>query len=108
MGSAVNDSIGELGGSFGVAILGALLSITYRGSIDNAISGAGDVVRDVPASTLDALRESLASATLVIARLPQDVVGPAQQVAGEAFVTGMGGAVLAWRWFPDHVAPTAE
>ena len=47
-------------------------------------------------------------------------MAPAQQVAGEAFVTGMGwallagalvtmgGAALAWRWFPDRVAPTAE
>ena len=120
MGSAVNDSIGELGGSFGVAVLGALLSITYRGSIEKAISGAGDAIREVPAPALDAIRESLASASLAIARLPQDVVVPAQQAAGEAFVTGMGwallagavvtlsGAALAWRWFPDSVAPTAE
>jgi EmrB/QacA subfamily drug resistance transporter len=120
MGSAVNDSIGELGGSFGVAVLGALLSVTYRDTIEKAISGAGDVVNEVPAPALDAVRESLASASLAIARLPQEVIAPAQQAAGEAFVTGMGwallagalitlgGSVLAWRWFPDSVAPTAE
>ena len=42
MGSAVNDSIAELGGSFGVAVLGAMLSITHRGSIDAAITRIGD------------------------------------------------------------------
>jgi hypothetical protein len=120
MGSAVNDSIGELGGSFGVALLGAMLSITYRGSIDAAIAGAGDTIREAPTAVVEAVRESLASATIVIARLPQDVAAPVQQVAGEAFVTGMGwalligalvtagGAVLAWRWFPDRVAAAAE
>jgi EmrB/QacA subfamily drug resistance transporter len=120
MGSAVNDSIGELGGSFGVAILGAMLSITYRGSIDAAIAGAGNTIREAPTAVVDAVRESLASATIIIARLPQDVASPVQQVAGQAFVTGMGwalligalvtagGAVLAWRWFPDRVAAAAE
>ena len=71
-------------------------------------------------AVVDAVRESLASATIVIAQLPTDVAAPVQQVAGEAFVTGMGwalltgalvtagGAILAWRWFPERVSAAAE
>ena len=48
MASAVNDSIAELGGSFGVAVLGAMLSVTYGGSIDAALARAGTAIREAP------------------------------------------------------------
>ncbi len=120
MGSAVNDAVGELGGSLGVAILGASMALTYRRHIEAAITAAGDAAQALPREALDAARESLAAASLAAARLPDDVVEPFRQVTAQAFVTGMGwalligalvvglGALLAWRGLPDHVERVEE
>ena len=100
MGSAVNETIGEVGGALGVAVLGAMLSASYRSTIDAALASAGDAVRVLPAEALEAVRDSLVGASLVIAQLPAQYADPARVVAGEAFVSGMDaalwtGAVLA-------------
>ena len=73
MGSAVNDAMSELGGSFGVAILGATMSIFYRHNIEQAIAYAGDKVTLLPPQALEAARESLAAASLEAARIPDSV-----------------------------------
>lgn len=118
MGSAVNDAVSELGGSFGVAILGGIVAFFYRSRIDASIASLGDVAESIPQQFLDAVRESLASAVVLVQQLPSDLSDPAQEVVGGAFVSGMGwalsvgavvalfGALLAWRLFPpriDHV-----
>lgn len=94
MGSAVNDAVGELGGSFGVAILGAIMSVFYRQDIESAIASLGDRVRDVPVGVLDAVRESLASASLAAARLSSTDATVVHEATGVAFVTGMTWALL--------------
>lgn len=94
MGSAVNDAMGELGGSFGVAILGATMSITYRQHIEEAITAAGDRITLLPAGAVEAARESLAAASIEVARIPEGVGSIYRQVAGEAFVSGMTWALL--------------
>jgi len=94
MGSAVNDAVGELGGSFGVAILGAIMSVFYRQDIESAIASLGDRVRDVPVGVLDAVRESLASASLAAARLSSTDAAVVHEATGVAFVTGMTWALL--------------
>ncbi len=120
MGSAVNDAVGELGGSFGVAILGAVMSVTYRQHIDDAIVAAGQAVDRIPASALAAARESLAAASLAAPRLPPGASVPFREVAGQAFVSGMTwalfigatftalGVLLAWHSFPVRVEPVEE
>jgi hypothetical protein len=94
MGSAVNETVGEVGGSLGVAVLGALLSASYRGSIDQAIASAGASIASVPAAVINEVRDSLAGATLAIPQLPADLATSAQRVAGEAFVSGMTSALF--------------
>ena len=118
MGAAVNDAVTELGGSFGVAVLGGVLAFFYRDRIDDVIASAGGA--PAPPEALDAIRESLASATVQIQRLPVDIARPAREVVGEAFVSGMGwalsvgavvalmGALLAWRFFPRHLERVEE
>ena len=118
MGAAVNDAVAELGGSFGVAVLGGVLAFFYRDRIDDVIASAGDA--PAPPEALDAIRESLASATVLIEQLPVDIARPAREVVGEAFVSGMGwalsvgavvalvGALLAWRFFPRHMERVEE
>jgi len=120
MGSAVNDAVGELGGSFGVAILGALMSVVYRDRIDAAVAALGERAASVPGEVLDAVRESLASAALIASRMSPDDADVAHVATGEAFVGGMTwamllgggivavGAVLAWRFFPRELEQVSE
>lgn len=120
MGSAVNDGMSELGGSLGVAVLGSLLALGYRNSIEQAITAAGDAIATIPSNVVDAVRESLAAGSLAVARLPADVATPIRKVAGEAFVSGMTtslmvaagivavGALLAWWLFPARVDRVEE
>lgn len=120
MGSAVNDAVGELGGSFGVAILGALMSVFYRARIEEAIAAIGDRVREVPVTVIEAVRESLASATLIENQLAEPDAGVVREVTAGAFVEGMTwallvgavivavGLVLAWRKFPVRLERVHE
>ena len=120
MGSAVNDGVGELGGSLGVAILGSLLSLGYRNEIEAQIQAAGDAISSLPAGVVEAVRESLAAGSLAVAQLPADVATPIREAAGNAFVSGMttallvaaaivgAGALLAWRMFPSRVERVEE
>ncbi len=120
MGSAVNDMMGELGGSFGVAILGATMSVFYRQHIEEAITAAGDRISLVPDRAVEAARESLAAASIAAGQVPGDIGAIYRDVVGAAFVSGMTwslligavfvtlGALLAWRRFPVHVEPVDE
>jgi Na+/melibiose symporter-like transporter len=123
MGSAVNDMMSELGGSFGVAILGAVLSIFYRQHIEEAITAAGDAITAVPPAAVEAARESLAAASIAAGRFDPgsaDVAEVYRSVVGQAFVSGMTwalligavfsaiGVVIAWRRFPAHVERVEE
>lgn len=120
MGAAVNDAVTELGGSFGVAILGGVLAYFYRDRIDGVVASAGEAAASVPQGALDSVRESLAAASVLIAQLPEDLAAPARQIVGQAFVSGMGwalsvgafvtflGALLAWRFFPRQMERVEE
>jgi MFS transporter, DHA2 family, multidrug resistance protein len=120
LGSAVNDGVGELGGSLGVAILGATLAVVYRNQIDADIAAAGDAISGIPEQVVDAVRESLASASLILRQLPPEAVEPVRVAADNAFVSGMDialavgaviaaiGAVVAWRMFPARVERVEE
>lgn len=120
MGSAVNDAVGELGGSIGVAVLGALMTVVYRARIDAAVAALGERASQVPAEVLDGVRESLVSAYLVASRLSSEGAGEVRVTTGAAFVDGMTwalfigacvvavGVVLAWRLFPRHVDQVSE
>lgn len=120
LGSAVNDAMGELGGSFGVAILGAVMSVFYRSRIEEAIASLGERATAIPSEILSAVRESLASASLVARRLPEQYASEVREVTGAAFVTGMTwallagavivliGLVLAWRVFPVRLERVEE
>ena len=120
MGSAVNDAMGELGGSFGVAILGGVLSVFYRQHIEEAITAAGKAINEVPAGAVDAARESLAAASIASGQLPGELGAAYREVVVAAFVSGMTfalvigavvaalGVLLAWRRFPVHVEHVDE
>ncbi|TWG20834.1 MFS transporter [Actinoplanes teichomyceticus] len=81
VGSAVSNTIRQLGGALGVAVLGAVLSSVYRDNLGAATDG-------LPGAAADAARESISGAYAVAAQ-----AGPAGPglIAGanEAFITAM-------------------
>ncbi|MCX6459404.1 MAG: MFS transporter [Actinobacteria bacterium] len=120
IGSAVNETMGEVGSALGVAVLGALLSTSYRATIDAAITAAGSVVDSIPAHSLDLVRESLAGASVAIPQFPAQYMEPARRIVGEAFVNSMDnalfvgagvvllGAILAVAFFPRRLENVGE
>ncbi len=105
VGSAVNDTSREVGGSLGVAVLGSILSSVYRSSLDLDLSGA-------PPAAASAIEEGIGSALAVADQAPV-AVGPAiAEAARTAFTDAMGPvfvsaaavavltALLAWRLMP--------
>lgn len=79
VGSAVNDTVQELGGTLGVAVIGSLVAALYRGGIDDA---------GFPAAIGTPARSSVAAADAVAAQ-----AGPAGQrlvlLAHDAFTSAM-------------------
>ncbi|BCY12802.1 MFS transporter [Actinoplanes sp. L3-i22] len=81
VGSAVSNTIRQLGGALGVAVLGAVLSSVYRDNLGSATDG-------LPGAAADAARESISGAYAVAAQ-----AGPAGanliHTANESYVTAM-------------------
>lgn len=87
IGSSVNDTARELGGTFGVAVMGSVFNGVYRADIGTGLSRSG-----LPQVVHDGLRDSVGGAMIVIERI-QGFVGPAAAQAvrapvQEAFMHG--------------------
>jgi DHA2 family multidrug resistance protein-like MFS transporter len=117
VGSAVSNTIRQLGGALGVAALGAVLSSVYRNHLGSAADG-------LPAAAADTARESIAGA-YGVAEQAGAAGSQLTQAANDAFITAMHyasigstvvavlGAVVAAIWLPgkrpaDAPAPTAN
>ncbi|HWH94585.1 MAG TPA: MFS transporter [Baekduia sp.] len=77
--SGTSQTLNELGGALGIAVLGSVGTALYRGQIDNAPSGG------VSAGDAHAVHDTLAGATSVAAHLPPSLLDAAQT----AFTHGM-------------------
>lgn len=107
IGSAINDTTRELGGTLGVAIIGSVFSSLYVG----ALNVAGGVFAQLPPETQDLTKESVAAAGIVARELGADAPAFLNQV-NDAFLSGLGaacfvaagvafaGAVFASRFLP--------
>ncbi len=117
VGSAVNDTARELGGTFGVAIVGSLFSSVYANRVGELLAGTA-----LPAEAQRVARES-AGAGVEVARRTAAEAGPeaGRAVKGAidtAFLDGfhvgswvsvgvvLCGALLAWRFLPSRGAAT--
>ncbi|WP_329068878.1 MFS transporter [Streptomyces sp. NBC_01429] len=80
-GSAINNTFRQVGGALGVAVLGSVLSATYRGRIDGHLGA-------VPAAARDAAGESI-EATLGVARGLGAAGEPLAGAAYDAFLDAM-------------------
>jgi hypothetical protein len=112
VGSAVNDTTRELGGAFGVAIIGSIMSSLYSARLDDRV---GD---SLPAPALDTAKESMGAALAVGNQIGGADGARIVDAAREAFVHAMTraslvtaafsivGAMVALRWLParaiDH------
>jgi predicted MFS family arabinose efflux permease len=88
VGSAVNDTTRELGGTLGVAVLGSVFSSVYGPGLADKLAGL-----PIPGPALDAAKESVGATLAVAAQAGQG--GPAiVEAARAAFVDGLGAASL--------------
>ena len=88
VGSAINDTMQEVGGALGVALLGSVLAAAYSGAMAPATHG-------LPSPLAAAARNSLAAAARIAARLDGNAGHALLAAARDAFVLAMHGAVLA-------------
>jgi MFS family permease len=84
VGSAVNDVTRELGGTLGVAVVGAVFSSVYGPRLAQLLHGTG-----VPAPALAAARQSPAAALQVAGRAPASAHAAIIDAANRAFVAGL-------------------
>jgi EmrB/QacA subfamily drug resistance transporter len=83
-GSAINDTIREVGGALGVAIVGSLSAAVYQSRLGSALATA-----HVPGAVTHAATGSVAAADLTGARLGGVPGGELISAAHSAFVTSM-------------------
>lgn len=107
IGSAVNDTTRELGGTLGVAIIGSVFSSLYVGALDDS----DGVFAHLPPETQELTKESVAAAGIVARDLGADAPAFLDQV-NDAFLSGLSvasfvaagvafaGAVFASRFLP--------
>ena len=84
VGSAVNDTTREFGGTLGVAIVGSVFASVYSGQLaDNP------AVAWLPAGVRSAMGESVAAAQQVIGQLPPPRMGDVRHAVETAFLDGL-------------------
>lgn len=93
LGSSVNDTVREIGGTLGIAVMGSLFNSMYRAHIDSGFLGA-----PLPESAIDSLRDSVGSAAIVIERIAQAAGANAalavRTPVQDAFMNGFRGSSL--------------
>jgi predicted MFS family arabinose efflux permease len=113
VGSAVNDTVREVGGALGVAVLGSVLASQYTGAIS-------DTTAALPAEAAHTAGDSLGGAVLVAQHIGGSTGAAVLEAAQAAYVDGFGlaltiaavvaaaGAAAAAIWLPAQAAAPAE
>src|SRR4029453_2848397 len=84
VGSAVNDTTRELGGTPGVAIGGSVFASIYTARL-----GGDSVVAALPAQVRETMERSMAAAQQVIGQLPYGMVPDVRAAVNTAFLDGL-------------------
>jgi EmrB/QacA subfamily drug resistance transporter len=106
VGSAVSNTVRQVAGALGVAVLGSVLSAVYRNDVASAVSG-------LPAPVRDAAQESISGAYAVAGRLGagaprlidaanQSFVSAMHWAAGVSALVALLGIVIVLRWMPGR------
>ena len=89
VGSAMNDTTRQLGGALGVAILGSLLTSSYRSAIDGT-----DTLRSLPVQVAGTARDSIVAASAIADRIGGPAGATIGAAARDAFIDAMDRTVL--------------
>ena len=89
VGSAVNDTTRELGGTLGVAVVGSVFASFYGVALADALAGS-----PLPPDALAAAEESMASALVVAGQLPTALGAQVLTAAQNAFISGLSAGSL--------------
>jgi Na+/melibiose symporter-like transporter len=112
VGSAVSNTVRQVAGALGIAVLGSVLAGVYRGQVDSAAAV-------LPEPARDAARESISGA-YGVAEQAGSAGGAVVSAANDAFVTAMHwsatvgavvallGMLVALRWLPGRAAGQHE
>jgi fucose permease len=84
IGSAVNDTTRELGGTLGVAIVGSVFASVYSADL-----GSAPALATLPPEVTSAMRNSMALAHKVIEQLPAEHAGQVRDAVNHAFLNGL-------------------
>ena len=84
VGSAVNDTTRELGGTLGVAIVGSVFASLYSGRL-----GSAAALTALPANVRETMQGSIAGAYTVIGKLPAGQVAGVRGIVNHAFLDGL-------------------
>jgi EmrB/QacA subfamily drug resistance transporter len=84
VGSAVNDTTRELGGTLGVAIVGSVFASVYSGRL-----GADSAMAALPVELRSTMERSTAAAYKVIEHLPSTGVASVRDAVNHAFLDGL-------------------
>ncbi|MFF2076227.1 MFS transporter [Kitasatospora sp. NPDC058162] len=118
-GSAVNNTFRQVGGSLGVAVLGAVLSSVYRDGMTGPLHQLPQAVQEKAGANLDRAGESLESTRAFIEHVPgglaDGLIGPANDafihamhvVASLSVGISLIGALVAWFLLPRRAAAGA-
>jgi EmrB/QacA subfamily drug resistance transporter len=88
VGSAMNNTLRQVGGALGVAVLGTLANNTYLAKVNAAL--AGNTQTGLPAQALDTIRSGIQAAHIVAERLGNTALARnIIDVTNNAFVAGM-------------------
>ncbi len=90
VGSAVNDTTRELGGTLGVAIVGSVFASIYTDRL-----AADSVIATLPAEVRATMERSMAAAQSVIGQLPSVRVADVRDAVNTAFLDGLQVGALA-------------
>jgi MFS family permease len=89
VGSAVNDTTRELGGTLGVAIVGSVFASVYSGGI-----GSASAVAALPVDVRSTMERSTAAAYKVIGQLPTERIADVRDAVNHAFLHGLQNGAL--------------
>jgi EmrB/QacA subfamily drug resistance transporter len=85
VGSAVNDTTREIGGTLGVAVVGSVFASIFAPQLREALAALA-----VPGEIASLASESMGAAVVVAGRAPAEVSGRILEAAQTAFVQGFG------------------
>ncbi len=84
VGSAVNDTTREVGGTLGVAVLGSVMSSFYSSNVQDSLAGLG-----IGGETAAIAKESVMAGVTMTSQLPEAVAGPATTAVRQSFLDGL-------------------